>query len=67
MTEDRVTRLEEEIAHLRHTNDELSGELAKQWKHIAKLENAITLLESRISGFENQLGDPAENTKPPHW
>ena len=62
-----ITRLEEEVAHLRHVNDELSGELAEQWKHIAKLEKTITCLESRIAGFESQLGIPEGNVKPPHW
>ena len=67
MSEDRIIRLEEEVSHLRQINDELSGELAAQWKSIAKLEKVITLLESRINGLEDQSEAPAANTKPPHW
>ncbi len=65
--EDRIIRLEEEIAYLRTTNEELSGELALQWKRIEQLENLIKVLETRFSGLEETLDGPAEDTRPPHW
>lgn len=65
--EERVIRLEEEIAYLRTSNEELSGEIALQWKRIEHLENHIKALENRFSGLEDNLDAPLEDTRPPHW
>jgi len=63
----RLTNLEEEIAHLSKVNEELSGEILAQWKRIEGLEKALRLLETRLSGLEEGLENPVANERPPHW
>lgn len=65
--EERIIRLEEEIAYLRTGNEELSGELALQWKRIEQLETLIKTLETRFTGLEENIDAPVEDTRPPHW
>ena len=65
--QDRLTQLEEEIAHLARTNEELSGEVLAQWKRIDVLEKALKTMETRLSGFEDSLEGPPTNERPPHW
>ena len=69
MTEnnDRISVLEEKIAYLIHTNDELSGELALQWKRIEVLEKHVNQLEGQFADLAAGMDGPIENTKPPHW
>ena len=64
---ERMTNMEEEIAHLSKVNEELSGEILAQWKRIEGLENAIKVLENRLSGFEDSFENPDVNERPPHW
>ena len=64
---ERMTNMEEEIAHLSKVNEELSGEILAQWKRIESLENAIKVLENRLSGFEDSFENPDVNERPPHW
>ncbi len=66
-TEERIRVLEEEVAHLAKTNDELSSELAAHWKQIDALLKKLALLESRFIATQENIGSALENTKPPHW
>lgn len=59
--------LEEEAAHLRLANEELSAEVLQQWKRIEQLEKKLAHLENRLISFEDHVDAPPENTKPPHW
>lgn len=63
----RLTALEEEAAHLRVLNEELSSELVLHWKRIERLERELGRLENRFQAFEEQVGTPDANEKPPHW
>lgn len=63
----RITALEEEAAHLRLANEELSSGMMEQWKRIEQLERQLVRLEGRLTSFEDHLDAPPENTKPPHW
>lgn len=65
--EERIVRLEEEVAYLRTTNEELSGELVVQWKRIQELEKQIKLLETRFTGLEDSMDAPLPDQRPPHW
>lgn len=65
--QDRITKLEEEVTHLARTNEELSSELAGQWKRMEVIEKKFLHLETRFASVEDSLEQPAENTKPPHW
>ena len=64
---ERMTNMEEEIAHLSKVNEEFSDEILAQWKRIEGLENAIKVLENRLSGFEDSFENPDVNERPPHW
>ena len=64
---EKIIRLEEEIAHLQTTNEELSGELIVQKKQLDGLLKAVQNLENRFSSHENDVELSAENQKPPHW
>lgn len=64
---DRITALEEEVAHLRLTNEELSAEVLAQWKRIERLERQLSHMENRLTTFEDHQDAPPADTKPPHW
>jgi SlyX protein len=66
-TEDRITKLEEELAHVSMNNEELSSELIHSAKRIEQLERKIATLESRFSSLEDNIDAPIPNEKPPHW
>jgi len=65
--DDRITHLEEELAHLRLANDELSSEVLLQMKQIEKLEKLLRNLEAKQTGLEERLDNPLTDERPPHW
>ena len=50
-SDEDLTRLEESIAHLTLANEELSGELEKQWKRIEALERKSQPPPQRPNAF----------------
>lgn len=66
-TDNRITKLEEELAHVTMSNEELSSELIHSTRRIEQLERKIVMLESRFSLLEDNIDAPAPNEKPPHW
>jgi SlyX protein len=67
MTEDRVTALEETVAHQVKTIDELSDQLAEQWKIIDQMRRMLGRLGERIETVESGAGDTPPVTRPPHY
>lgn len=65
--DERITHLEEELAHLRIANDELSAEVLLQMRKIEQLEKMLRNLEAKQSGLEDRLESPALEERPPHW
>ena len=65
--EQRIVSLEEELAHLRVQNEELSSETLDQWKRIEHLQKRLTLLEERFARLEDNPGTDSADNKPPHW
>lgn len=63
----RVMALEEEVAHLAKSNEELSSELATQWKRIDALETKLKRLEAKLQGLADNAEAAVENTRPPHY
>jgi SlyX protein len=63
---DRTTRLEMRMAEQERAVEELSGEVARQWKVIEKLERQAERMAERFLSLEEALR-PAPATKPPHW
>ncbi len=63
----RIARLEEHIAHQALIIEELSGQLAEQWKIVEKLQNKQERLIERFLALESQSTDAPPVTKPPHY
>ena len=63
----QITKLEEALAHLSITNEELSSELLHSNKRLDQLERKIVMLESRFASLEDNVDGPIPNEKPPHY
>ncbi len=63
------TRLEEQIAHLTRTVDELSDIIARQEGEISRLTHRVQMLMEREASREFDAGGtiPLADQKPPHW
>lgn len=68
MTEaDRITKLEETVAHQAHMIDELSDQLAEQWTVTEQMRTRMQALTERFLAFEEQTREAAPITRPPHY
>jgi SlyX protein len=67
MPADRLTTLEIRHAEQEKTIEELSAEVAEQWKVIDGLQNKLDALTTRFLSLEEQAAPPIEAHKPPHW
>jgi SlyX protein len=65
--DDRLTALEELTAHQAKTIDELSDQVAEQWKTIEQMRRALERLGERLIGLEERSTEAAPATKPPHY
>ena len=65
--EDRIAKLEEHIAHQAHMIDELSEQLAEQWKTVDTLQKKQEALIERFLALEEQSAEAPPITKPPHY
>jgi SlyX protein len=66
-TADRLTALEIRAAEQEKTIEELSGEIAEQWKVIERLQKKLDALTDRFLALEEHAAPPIEANKPPHW
>jgi len=64
-----VTHLEEQIAHLTKTVEELSDIVARQETELAVATRRLTMLMEREAGRELDGGGtvPLADQRPPHW
>lgn len=70
MSEDlsiRLTELEIRYAEQEKTIEDLSGEIAEQWKLITALNKKLSALTDRFLELEEQTAPEISVTKPPHW
>ena len=67
MPDDRLTTLEIRAAEQDKTIEELSGQIAEQWKVIERMERKLTALTDRFLELEEQTAPDVPVTKPPHW
>lgn len=63
----RLTELEIRIAEQERIIEELSDQLAQQWKHIDDLNHRLSVLTKRFVSLEEQAAPDIPITKPPHW
>lgn len=64
---DRLTTLEIRAAEQDRIIEELSGEIAEQWKVIERLQKKLDALTDRFLALEEQSAPAHEAAKPPHW
>ncbi|PIE06479.1 MAG: SlyX protein [Rhodobacterales bacterium] len=66
---DRITALEEQVAHLTRITDELSEVLARQDGEIDRLVRRVEMLMSREAAREADSAQaiPLADQRPPHW
>ncbi|MER9329055.1 SlyX family protein [Mesorhizobium sp. M0152] len=67
MPDDRLTTLEIRAAEQEKTIEELSGQIAEQWKVIERMQRKLDALADRFLALEEQAGPDVPVTKPPHW
>ena len=66
MPADRLTTLEIRATEQEKTIEELSGQIAEQWKVIERMQRKLDSLTDRFLALEEQTGDEVPVTKPPH-
>jgi SlyX protein len=64
---DRLTTLEIRAAEQERTIEELSGEIAGQWKVIERLQKKLDALAGRLLALEERTVPDAPASRPPHW
>lgn len=64
---DRTQSLEERIAHLTRTVEDLSDVVARQAAEIDRLTRLTGLLAEREAEREASGDAPAASARPPHW
>ena len=63
----RITKLEEMLAHQAKMIDELSDQLAEQWKVMEQTRAKLDRLTERFLSLEEQSLEAPAITKPPHY
>jgi SlyX protein len=66
-SDDRLTTLEIRAAEQEKTIEELSGQIAEQWKVIEGMQRKLDALTERFLVLEEQTVPDVPVTKPPHW
>lgn len=64
-----ITHLEEQLAHLTRTVEELSDIVARQETELAVIQRRLAVLMEREAGRELDAGGtvPLADQRPPHW
>ncbi len=64
-----ITNLEEQIAHLTRTVEDLSDVVARQETELAVATRRLAMLMEREAGREMDAGGsvPLADQRPPHW
>lgn len=66
-SEERILKLEETVTHQSRMIDDLSGEIATQWKQIEQLRTKLDRLTERFLSLEEQALEAPAITRPPHY
>ncbi len=67
MNEDRLVRLEELAAHQAKVIEELSDQLAEQWKVLEQTRAKLSQLTERFLSVEEASLEAPAITRPPHY
>jgi SlyX protein len=63
----RITKLEEIVAHQAKTIEELSDQLTEQWKVVEQTRAKLDRLTERFLSLEEQALEAPAITRPPHY
>ncbi|MGB3812782.1 MAG: SlyX family protein [Shinella sp.] len=63
----RLASLEEHIAHQANTIEELSDQLAEQWRVVEQLRSKVDRLTERFLALEEGALEAPAITRPPHY
>ena len=63
MSDDRIMALEETVAHQTRTIEELSDQVAQQWRLIEQLRRALDSMGDHMA----DMAEPTPVTRPPHY
>jgi SlyX protein len=66
-SQERVTQLEIIVAEQEKTIEELSAQIAGQWRAIEKMQRKLDALAERFATLEEQTAPDIPVSKPPHW
>ena len=64
---DRMTLLEETVAHQSRAIDELSAQIAAQWKIIDHMQIKLDRLTEQFRALEDAALEAPAITRPPHY
>lgn len=64
---DTLTQIEERLAHLTRTVEDMSDVVARQDRDIILLQRRVQMLMEREAERELAMDTPAANQRPPHW
>ncbi len=64
---DRITKLEEIVAYQAKTIEELSEQLAEQWKVVEQTRAKLDRLTERFLSLEESSLEAPAITRPPHY
>ena len=67
MADDPLAIHETRAAEQERTSEELSGQIADQWKVIERMQRKLDVLTTRFLALEEHATPAPEATKPPHW
>ena len=67
MPADRLTTLEIRVTEQERTIEELSQQIAEQWKSAERLQKKVDALTERFLTLEQQSAPDVPVTRPPHW
>jgi SlyX protein len=67
MPADRTVDLEIRTAEQERMIEELSAQIAEQWKVIERMQKKLDTLAERFVALEEQSAPGHEATRPPHW
>lgn len=64
---ERLTTLEERLAHQDRTIEEMSGVIADQWREIERLKRQMQLIDDQIASVEQMARSGRAEPPPPHY
>lgn len=65
--EERLTALEERLAHQDRTIEEMNAVVANQWREIDRLKRQLQLIDDQVAAVEQMARTGKMEPPPPHY